>query len=91
MEALAVLPKANRVDAQVGSTLFCHFYMCGSRVGGRGGGDCGFGTPFKNHKNIGFLSNTGQDPLKNQARFQCWAIISIIVLRLRADDGPLLV
>ena len=27
-------------------------------------------------KNIGFLSNTGPDPLKNQASIQCWAIIS---------------
>ena len=33
--------------------------MCGSR-----GGDRGSGPPLKNHKNIGFLSNTGLDPLK---------------------------
>ena len=33
--------------------------MGGSR-GGTGGPD-----PLKNHKNIGFLSNTGSDPLKN--------------------------
>ena len=32
--------------------------MCGSRGGG---GD----PPLKNHQNIGFLSNTGQDPLKH--------------------------
>ena len=39
--------------------------MSGSRGGG--GGDRGMGTPppLKNHKNIGFLSNTGLDPLKN--------------------------
>ena len=30
-----------------------------------GGGGRGSGTPLKNHKNIGFLSNTGPDPLKN--------------------------
>ena len=35
--------------------------MCGSRGGGTGGPD----HPLKNHKNIGFLSNTGPDPLKN--------------------------
>ena len=29
---------------------------------GRGGGN-GPGPPLKNHKNIGFLSNTGPDPL----------------------------
>ena len=30
--------------------------------------------PLKNHKNIGFLSNSGPDPLK--ISIQCWAIIS---------------
>ena len=35
----------------------------GSRGGG--GGWQGVQTPMKNHKNIGFLSNTGPDPLKN--------------------------
>ena len=43
------------------------------------GGGQGVRTPLKNHKNIGFLSNTGPDPLKKtqryQARFQYWAII----------------
>ena len=29
------------------------------------GGDRGSGSPLKNHKNIGFLCNTGPDPLKN--------------------------
>ena len=29
-----------------------------------GGGDRRSGPPLKNHKNIGFLSNTGPDPLK---------------------------
>ena len=33
--------------------------MCGSRGGGRGSGP-----PLNNRKNIGFLSNTGLDPLK---------------------------
>ena len=28
------------------------------------GGDRGSGLPLKKHKNIGFLSNTGPDPLK---------------------------
>ena len=28
-------------------------------------GDRGSGPPLKNHKNIGFLSNSGPDPLKN--------------------------
>ena len=36
-------------------------YMCGSR-----GRDRGSGLPRKNHKNVGFLSNTGPDPLKKQ-------------------------
>ena len=37
--------------------------------------------PLKNHKNIGFLSNTGPDPLKilkaTKPAFQCWAIIGL--------------
>ena len=37
----------------------------GSRRGGGGGGGQGVKTPLKNHKNIGFLSNTCPDPLKN--------------------------
>ena len=53
-----------------------------------------------NHKNIGFLSNTGSDPLKNrsyQASIQCWTIIGtpakrhLMAFRWRADDGPLIV
>ena len=36
--------------------------MCGSR---RGGGGTGGLDPPENHKNIGFLSNTSPDPLKN--------------------------
>ena len=39
--------------------------MCGSRGGGGGGGEAGVQTPLKNHKNIGFLSNSGPGPLKN--------------------------
>ena len=41
--------------------------------GGTGGPD-----PLDNYKNIGFLSNTGPDPLKSQSyqvSIQCWAII----------------
>ena len=39
-------------------------------------GDRGVLTPLKNHKNIGFLSNTDPDPLKNhQASIQCLVII----------------
>ena len=50
-----------------------------SMRGSRGGGGMGFGPPLKNHKNIGFLSNTGPDPLKNHKAtklvFNVWAII----------------
>ena len=51
-------------------------FMRGSRGGNRGSGP-----PLKNHKNIGFLSNTGPDSLKftkksqsYQVSIQCWAI-----------------
>ena len=37
-------------------------YISGSRGGGAGVSGL---TPMKNHKNIGFLNNTGPDPLKN--------------------------
>ena len=35
------------------------------RIQSGGGGDRGSGPPLKNHKNIGFLSNAGPDPLKS--------------------------
>ena len=41
-------------------------------------------SPLKNHKNIGFLSNTGPDPLKNHKATKPTG-------RWWADDGPLLV
>ena len=50
--------------------------MRGSRGGG--GGGRGSGPPLKNHKNIGFLSNTGSIPWNSQsyeAIIQWWAII----------------
>ena len=65
--------------------------------GGRAGGP---DHPLKNHKNRGFPSNTGPDPLKNgsyQARIQCWAIIDtpakrhLMAFRWRADHVPLIV
>ena len=57
-------------------------------------------TPLENHKNIGFLSNTGPDPLKSRsylASIQYWAIIGMPAKRhlmmfcWQADDGPLIV
>ena len=36
---------------------------------------------LKNHKNIGFLSNTGSDSLKKQASIQCWATIGPTIQR----------
>ena len=38
-------------------------HMCGPRGGG--GGQGARTSPLKNHKNIGFSSKTGRDPLKN--------------------------
>ena len=50
-----------------------------SMRGIRGGRRQGVRTQLKNHKHIGFLINTGLDPLENkksyQASIQCWAII----------------
>ena len=61
-----------------------------------GGSGSGPPPPPENHKNIGFLSNIGPDPLKIQASIQCWAIIGppakrnaiSVAFRLRDDDGP---
>ena len=51
---------------------FVNAVMGGSRGGNRGSRL----HPPENHKNIGFLSNTGADPLKNyQSSIQCWAIV----------------
>ena len=65
------------------------------------GGGQGSGPPLKNHKNIGFHSNTVPDSLKKsqsyQASIQCWATIAppakryLMVFCWWADDGPLLV
>ena len=68
--------------------------MCGSREGDRGS------RPPENHKNIGFSSNTGDDPLKNrryQASIQCLAIIGtpakrhLMAFCWPAYDDPLIV
>ena len=71
------------------------------RFQGGGGGGRGSGPtppPLKNHKNIGFSSNTGPYPLKNrscEASIQCWAFIGmqaerhLMAFRWWADDGPL--
>ena len=65
----------------------------------RGGGQ-GVRTPLKNHKNIGFLSHTGLDPLTTcsyQASIQCWSIIStpakqhLKAFHWHADDCSLIV
>ena len=64
---------------------------------GTGGPD----RPLKNHKNIGFLSNSGPDPLKNYEATEpafnvgpssaCQRSAIYLAFRWRADDGPLIV
>ena len=54
------------------------------RMGGFRGGTFGLDPPLlKNHKTIGFSSNTGMDLLKKsqcyQASIKCWAIIGTTV------------
>ena len=53
--------------------------MGGSRGGGTGGPDPPHPPEKSQNTSIGFLSNTGPDPLKNLksylAYIQCWAII----------------
>ena len=57
--------------------------------------------PMKNHKNKGFLSNSGPDPLKNYEATESAFNVGPssarkgntikMAFRLRADDGPLIV
>ena len=56
------------------------------------GGQQGVWNPQKNHKNIGFLSNAGPDPLKNLKATKPEYNVgqSSVAVRWRADDGPLL-
>ena len=64
---------------------------------GGGGGDRESGHPLKNHKNIGFLSNTGPDPLKmtklpsQHSMSGHHRYASEMLFRWLADDGPLIV
>ena len=57
----------------------------------------GVRTPLKNHKNIGFLSNTDPDPLKNHKatkpafNFGHYRPASIMAFCWWIDDGPLIV
>ena len=71
------------------------------RCESRGGGGAGGPHPLKNHKNIGFFSNTGPDPLKNHKAtkpvFNVWPpsdgqrnAISM-AFRWRVDDDPIVV
>ena len=59
----------------------------------RGGGEGVRTPPLKSHKNLGFLSNTGPDPLKNHkvTKPEFNAGPSWARQRNRADDGLLLV
>ena len=73
--------------------------MCGSRGEDRGSGPPP--PPMKNHKHIGFSSNTGPDPLKIAATKPAfnlgWSIIGapakrhLMAFCWRTDDGPLIV
>ena len=64
-------------------------------MGGSRGGDRGSGPP-KNHKNIGFLNNTGPDPLKNHKATKPDSILghhwpaSETTFKWRFTGGPML-
>ena len=57
------------IQIDVTSAMFvsskCIIYTKTGMCGSRGGGGRGSGPPSKNSKNIGFLSNSGPDPLTN--------------------------
>ena len=66
-------------------------YTCADPEGG-GGGGAGGPDPVKNHKNIGFSSNTCVDSLKNhKATKQAFNVgpssARLMAFRMRTDDG----
>ena len=57
-------------------------------MGGYRGGTGGREPPLKKHKNIGFLCNTGQDPLKNpKATKPAFNVGPSSARQRKADDG----
>ena len=46
--------------------------------------------PLRTHKNIGFLSNTGPDPLKNHKATKSACIVGPSSARQRFADGPMM-
>ena len=56
--------------------------------GGGGGWTGGRDPPLENHKNIGFLSNTGLDPLKNHKATKPTFNVGPSSFRWRANNGP---
>ena len=64
------------VQGTLPGSLFQSHYMGGSRGGGTGGS----AHPEKSQKYVIF-SNTGPEPLKNQASIQCWMIIGLSAKR----------
>ena len=62
-------------------------YSCADPEGGDRGSD-----PLENHKNIGFISNTGPDPLKITKLSSKHSMLGHHrAFRWRAYDGPLIV
>ena len=62
------------------------FVKCTFMRGSRGWG-CTL--PLENDKSMGFLSNTGLDPLKNHKATNPAFSVGPLSFRLWADDGPL--
>ena len=66
-------------------------------MGGSRWGTGGLDPPLKNHKNIGFISNTDPDPHKNHKAFNVGPSSArqqnaiLMAFRWWADDGPLIV
>ena len=61
--------------------------MHGSRGGG---GGAGVMDPLKNHKNLGFLSNTGPDCLKNHKATKPEFNVSETPFKWHFTGGPML-
>ena len=94
-----IRPNVRRLAALDKTAWTFRFYM--DIIGGSRGWVQGVRTPLKNHKNIGFLCNTGPDPLKNHKATKPAFNVGpspvhqrnaiSMAFRWWVDDGPLIV
>ena len=87
---LTLTKEAIYLKIQNGTHTISHAGWACADPGEEGGG--GGSAPLKNHKNIGFLSNTGPDPLKNyKATKPAFNVGPSSAFKWRFAGGPMMV